>query len=237
MNKPYYPEVSPASDRGPDRIHERRRWVRFILPDVVTRLSWKEGDRTESHLVSLVNISGEGAALMMDFHPQWDRAYLLKVDHGQPRPTTIPARLVSAEETGNGRTLASFKFDTSDSTIGLVPEQRERRAWQRHVPREKAAVLSWVSGNSTVSKGVELSDIGGGGAAVLSKERPPTNEPLWLWVGREGSEVGPVECRLVGVCSAADNLHTIRLAFIGLCPILVFEVAMGLQGGVLDHLP
>ncbi len=199
-----------------------------MLPDLVTRLSWRDVDRTESHLVSLVSISGEGAAVMMEVRPPWDRAFVLHVDHGQPRPASIPARLVSAEETGFGRTLATFKFESTESAIDLIPSHRERRAWQRQVPKEKTAVLSWVSGNSTVSAGVELKDIGGGGAAVLTRENPLSSEPLWLWVGREGDRAGPVECKIVGFAVDAGGLYTLRLSFIGLCPILVFEVAMGL---------
>ncbi|WP_148593012.1 hypothetical protein [Aquisphaera giovannonii] len=193
-------------------------------------MSWEEEGRTESHLVSLWKLDEEGAAVMTETVPPGDRSVLLHVDLGPSRVASVPARVDSQAAGGFGRALVSLKFAPAVFPMDLVSGRRERRAWRRQRPREKAAVLSWVSKNSTVTARVELRDIGGGGAAVVSQERPLGEASLWLWVGREGNEAGPVECRLVGLEAAAGDMHVVRLAFVGLCPIHVFEVAMGLRG-------
>jgi hypothetical protein len=111
---------------------------------------------------------------------------------------------------------------------GKVPCQRERRAWQRHFPREKTASLSWATGSYPISIGVTIQDIGGGGAAVTSPDVPPAGTTLHLWVGPEGKQAGPVKCRVVGFKTDIKGIHTLHLSFTELCPMSVFEVAMGL---------
>src|SRR5208282_3480712 len=55
-----------------EKTRERRQWVRFILPNMVTRLSWANGTETVTHLVSLVDVSANGAAVSMDVKPVTD---------------------------------------------------------------------------------------------------------------------------------------------------------------------
>ena len=56
-----------GQDRGMvsngEKSRERRQWVRFILPNMLTRLSWANGTETVTHLVSLVDVSANGAAV------------------------------------------------------------------------------------------------------------------------------------------------------------------------------
>src|SRR5271166_6072695 len=63
------------------------------------------------------------------------------------------------------------------------PIRRERRAWQRVVPREKRARLSWQVGDDTISVPGELQNISGGGAAVQIDVAPPWNQTIWLSLG------------------------------------------------------
>ena len=66
-----------------EKTRERRQWVRFILPNMVTRLSWANGTETVTHLVSLVNVSANGAAvIMMDVKPVTDRPCMIHFDNG-----------------------------------------------------------------------------------------------------------------------------------------------------------
>ncbi|MFO0891255.1 MAG: hypothetical protein U0790_19190 [Isosphaeraceae bacterium] len=214
---------------GPARTLERRQWVRFVLPDLVTRLSWRSEGQNVSHLVSLVRVNGESAAVILNFEPPREESFLIHFDSAGSGAVPVRARLVATEAIDYGRILASFEFDLSKTVSSLLPQGRDRRAWRREVPKERSAVLSWVAGDSSVSVDAELQNIGGGGAAVRVGDRPPTNEPLWLWVGREGSEAGPVECRMVGCASESEVAFVLRLAFVGLCPMPVFLAAMGLE--------
>lgn len=233
MNRRTRPTSFP-SHASPEELTpgvlERRKWVRFVIPDLVTRVSWMHDERSESHLVSLVNVSGEGVAVMMDVPPPHGRSFTIQFDHGNSAGVTISSQLVKATPTEDGRTLATFRFELPDGATDRLPQQRERRSWRRQVPREKTAVLSWVDGNSAVSIGAEIQDIGGGGVRLKTLDRPPADQMLWLWVGREGYEAGPVNCRLVGCTTDDGGAHTVRLSFIDLCPMPVFVAAMGLHG-------
>ncbi len=218
-----------AAAGGASDTMERRLWVRFVLPELVTRVSWRFGGQSESHLVSLVKVDGVCAVVIMEHEPPGNQAYMIHFDNGRTGAVPIPARLSHTEATEYGRTLATFHFDLADSRADGLPQDRERRAWRREAPRECSASLSWMSGDSTMAIDAKLEDIGGGGAAVKVADRPPINETLRLWVGRKGQEAGPVECRMVGCESSSDENFLVRLAFVGLCPMDVFVVAMGLD--------
>src|SRR5271157_6341076 len=44
-----------------EKTRERRQWLRFVFPNLVTRVSWFNGTETVSHRVSLVSVSADGA--------------------------------------------------------------------------------------------------------------------------------------------------------------------------------
>ena len=218
-----------SADTVRPAIVARRKWVRFILPDLITRLSWKDQERTESRLVSLVNISGEIAAVMLDFQPRHNCPYILHFSNGKSGTVTAPAHLIATKAADYGKILATFQFDLTDAPRNSLPKQRERRAWERRIPREKSAVLCWAGKDCEVSVAGEVLNLSGGGAAVKIADRPPGNETLWLWVGRPGHEAGPVECQMVACSPDTEGTFTLRLSFVGLCPLSVFEAAMGLE--------
>jgi len=144
-----------GQDRGMvsngEKSRERRQWVRFILPNMVTRLSWANGTETVTHLVSLVNVSANGAAVNMDVKPVTDRPCMIHFENGDISARPIPGNLVAMETTDSGRILAKFAFDSVLADRDLILHQRERRACQRVVPRERRACLSWRVGDDTVS--------------------------------------------------------------------------------------
>lgn len=211
------------------RMTERRRWVRFILPDLVTRLSWKRAGTTEAQLVELVDVSGEIAAVLLDFEPHHHVPYMLHFHNGKSDEMSVPAQLIATKATEQGKILATFKFEVAGAPTSFLPKQRERRAWERRVPKEKAAVLCWAERDCEVSVNAEVLNLSGGGAAVRLPKRPPANETLWLSVGQKGRESEPVECKTVSSAPDGKGAFTLRLSFVGLCPMQVFEVAMGLD--------
>ena len=125
-----------GQDRGMvsngEKSHERRQWVRFILPNMLTRLSWANGTETVTHLVSLVDVSANGAAVIMDVKPVTDRPCMIHFENGDISTRPIPANLVAMETTDSGRILAKFAFDSVLANRDLIPHQRDAepgRGW------------------------------------------------------------------------------------------------------------
>jgi len=209
-----------------ENTRERRQWVRFVFPNMVTRLSWFNGTETVTHLVSLVNVSAGGAAVIMDVKPVTDRPCTIILDHGGVSSGPIPANLIAVETTDAGRYVANFAFDPAQANKDLIRHQKERRAWQRVVPRERRARLSWQVRDDTFSVRGEVQNISGGGVAVQTDVTPPWNQTIWLSVGPVGEEAGPAECRLVGVGHDQAGKLIARFAFVDLCPLQLYQAAI-----------
>src|SRR5208337_5012329 len=148
----------------------------FILPNMLTRLSWVNGTETVTHLVSLVDVSANGAAVNMDVKPVTDRPCMIHFENGGISTRPIPANLVAMETTDSGRILAKFAFDSVLADRDLILHQRERRAWQRVVPRERRACLSWRVGDDTISVPGVVQNISGGGVALQTDAAPPSTQ-------------------------------------------------------------
>ena len=108
----------------------------FILPNMLTRLSWANGTETVTHLVSLVDVSANGAAVnmqvIMDVKPVADRPCMIHFENGGVSTGPIPANLVAMETMDSGRTLAKFAFDSVLANRDLIPHQRDAepgRGW------------------------------------------------------------------------------------------------------------
>ena len=130
------------------------------------------------------------------------------------------------ETTDSGRILAKFAFDSVLADRDLILHQRERRAWQRVVPRERRACLSWRVGDDTISVPGEVQNISGGGVAVQTDVAPPWNQTIWLSLGPVGEEAGPAECRLVGFRNDQPGKLIARFAFVDLCPLQLYQAAI-----------
>jgi hypothetical protein len=221
------------AEEGPrsslDLSRERRQWVRFILPDIITRASWMSQGRKVSHVVHLVNVSGASAVLQMDDEPPADGRFTLHFDRGHTAGEPIDARIVTREATSTGKTLLRVDFESLDQTHACLFHQRERRAWRRARPMHRRVVLSWQEDGGTLSIHGDLQDISGGGAAVLLPVAPPAEVPIWLSTClNDGDPVG-AECRLAGSEMEPTGLYRARLGFIELCPFPVYAVVMGLS--------
>ncbi len=207
-------------------VRKRREWVRFIIPHLVTRLSWQDGTGTVLHLVTLVNVSAIGAAVSMHVKPPSDRPCMILFDDGNDSAGPITAKLVSIEVTEAGRVLATFKFDATHAHKNLIRHQKECRAWQRMVPRNRHGSLSWRVGAETISVPAEVQNISGGGVAVRTDVTPPWNQPVWLFLGPAGQEPGRAECRLVGLYHDSAGKLVARMVFVGLCPLHLYQASL-----------
>ena len=168
------------------------------------------------------------ATLLMDVEPPAGQVFALTMENRNVRMGAIPSKLIEKELTGSGRTLARFGFESAIPRAELDQFVRDRPAWKRVVPHEKRTVLKWRGDpDETVVRG-ELRDISGGGAAVRITVLPPADKPIWLSAGTENLEESPVECRLVGHRHDSEGNIIAHLLFVDLCPLRIYEVAMGL---------
>ena len=152
---------------------------------------------------------------------------MILFEHGGISSGPISAELVSVTTTDAGNMLAKFTFDAVEETRVLIRSQKERRAWQRVVPRETRACLSWLVGDDILSVPGEVQNISGGGAAVQTDVAPPWNQAVWLSLGPEGGEADSAECRLVGVRHDQAGKLIARFAFVDLCPLHIYQAAIG----------
>ena len=215
----------PVVSNG-EKTRERHQWDRFISPNLVTRLSWVNATETVTHLVSLVNVSANGAAVIMDVKPVTDRPCMIHFDNRGVSTAPIPANLIAMETTDAGRILAKFAFDPAQATRDFIRHQKERRDWQRVVPRERRACLSWRVGDDTISVPGEVQNISGGGVVVQTDVPPPWNQTIWLSLGPVGEQTGPAECRLVGFRNDQAGKFIARFAFVDLCPWQLYQAAI-----------
>ena len=91
---------------------------------MLTRLSWANGTETVTHLVSLVDVSANGAAVNMDVKLVTDRPCMIHFENGDISTRAIPANLVAMETTDSGRILAKFAFDSVLADRDLILHQR-----------------------------------------------------------------------------------------------------------------
>ncbi len=210
-----------------DMTRERRQWVRFVFPELVTRLSWVDGMETITHLVNLVNVSANGVAVIIEVKPPTNRPCTILFNNGGVLTGPIPASVISVENTQGNRYFVRMRFDPVPATESLSRHQKERRAWQRVIPRERRASLSWQVNDHPIAVPGDTQDISGGGIAVKTEVSPPWNQAIWLSIGPAGEDVGPVECRLVGVQPDQAGKIIARLAFVDLCPLDLYHVALG----------
>ena len=108
-----------------DETRERRQWVRFVFPDLVTRLSWFDGTETVTHLVNLVNVSASGVAVSLDVRPPTDRPVMILFSHGGVTTGPIPADLVAIEYVDGERYLVKYAFHSLQTTGSLLHHQRD----------------------------------------------------------------------------------------------------------------
>ena len=99
-----------------EKVRERREWVRFVLPNLVTRLRWINGTETVTHLVNLVDVSASGAAVLMEVEPPADRLCTILFEHGGISSGPISTELVSMTTTDVGSILAKFAFESVEET-------------------------------------------------------------------------------------------------------------------------
>ena len=148
-------------------MHERRQSIRFRLRDLHTVMTWVAGSEQVACDAEVVDISGGGARVLAGRAPRRGRSSTFSWTTGRHRrrwwrPTrsrSLSARPADIPSASNSPTGSQ----SSRSAIAY----HERRLWQRFPVRETRVRLAClVDGSMQVIRG-ELSNIGGGGAAII----------------------------------------------------------------------
>ena len=214
--------VNPRPDGGT----ERRQWPRVRLRDAPGTLGWCEEDEQLTCGITVVDISGAGAAVLAGRSPPVNRAAWMRLDAGAGLAERVEARVVSSCALESGKWIVRMQF-TSWIALGNTLEQHEEhRVWQRYPARETHAKLAWLDPDQEHTFPGELMNISGGGAAVITDAQLPAEQSVWLTLCAGPAALTPVECRLVAISIDASGLRIARLRFVEPCPMQLFEIAV-----------
>lgn len=208
---------------------ERRQTARFLLRDVRGSMSWeRDGDGTACE-VSVLNISGWGAAVLSEEAPQVGQSLRLRL-HCESLPIgPVEAVAVSATDDASGKKMVRLRFAGWLPLESLQGKQPERRLWERYPARESRATLTWIDRDGETTVRGDLLNISGGGAAFVSEQLPPPGVPVWLQLEasvRQVESVHPVESKLVYTSLDPSGMKIAHLQFVIPCPMELFELAV-----------
>jgi len=177
--------------------------------------------------MTIVDISGSGAALLAERAPPVDQLVWIRLESGAAAFGRPEARVVSTSTDASGKFMIRLQFASWLTLERLLELHQEHRLWERYPPaRETHASLTWFDHKVEHTALGKLMNISGGGAAVLTDATLPDEQPLWLTLGAESDAITPVECRLVVASIDASGLRIARLRFVELCPMDLFEFAV-----------
>jgi c-di-GMP-binding flagellar brake protein YcgR len=214
------------SDQKNGDPQERRQWTRYALRDARGRLIWGEGEEHSTCEMTVVNISGGGAAVLADLAPPADHTVWLRLesDFAETKPWEV--RLVASSVDTSGKLFLRFRFVSWVPLDAVLKRHQERRLWQRYPARETRATLAWYEQDIERTIPAELLNISGGGAAIITEVEPPADQPLWLGLESKDVAIVPTEARLVVISADPSGLKVVRLRFVDSCPMEMFELAM-----------
>jgi hypothetical protein len=214
------------SGRPENAWDNRRQQVRYPLRDARGQLSWNEGGRFVTIDVSVTNISEAGAAALAASVPPADRTLALRLELGQSDAIPWWARLIGSSVDPTGQQLLRIRYQSGVQLGAVLERYQERRLYPRYPAREQRARLLWYERGAERSVACELSNISGGGAAVITDTPPAANEPLWLELETGAITIQPAEAMLVVVSVLPAGTKIARLRFVEACPIELFDLAV-----------
>jgi hypothetical protein len=176
--------------------------------------------------MTVVNISGGGAAILADCAPPADQTVWLSLHNSSVGMESFEAHLVATSADPSGKHLVRVRFTSWVPLDAILEKHRERRAWQRYPARETRATLFWYDQGVQRTIQGELLNISGGGAAVITEVDPPANRPLWLGLGKETPLINSIEAKLVAISLDPSGTKVVRLSLVDSCPMELFELAV-----------
>ena len=147
----------------------------------------------------------------------------------ETRPTaqeTLEAWSLATGVDPYGRLLVRMQFTHWVSLDVILRHHEDRRLWRRFPVRQTRPKLNWLEGGSETTVRGELSNISGGGAAIIIDAIPPADVPLWFELELDGRVLDRIESRLVTISLDPSGSKIVRIKFIEPCPMLLFELAI-----------
>jgi hypothetical protein len=189
-------------------------------------MSWDEGPEHVACEVEVLNISGGGAAVVAERAPAMGLSVRLALECRAAVREPVEARSLGVAVDPSGKPSVRLQFTHWVSLDQILERFHERRLWQRFPTRESRAKLTWYENGSEKKCRGELLNISGGGAAIIMDVICPADKAIWFELEADGTELEPIESRLVVNSLDASGCQIARITFIDPCPIRLFEVAI-----------
>jgi hypothetical protein len=224
------PKRTGMPARGQDTsFAERRKAPRYLLRDVTGTLTWQGEAGAVSCAVTVLNISGEGAAVHAENAPEVGQPVRLQLHCESVRMEPVQALPLANGRDASGKHLIRMRFAHWIPLDALLEKHWERRLWARYPARESRGTLTWLEGSTEKTVHGDLVNISGGGAAFASDVQPPLGVPIWLQLdagARQVAPIDPVESKLIAVSDDPSGLRITHLQFVAPCPMDLFELAV-----------
>jgi hypothetical protein len=191
-------------------------------------MSWLGRDGHVASEVSVLNISGGGAAVLAETAPESGQALSLSL-HGDSKMEPIAAVVQATSLDPSGQFFVRLRFTQWVALDSILEKHRERRMWARYPARESRASLTWGEGIAERTTYGGLLNISGGGAAFVADFLPLPGTSIWfrLHAGvRQVDPIDPVESRLVATSVDPSGRTIAHIQFIAPCPMDLFELAV-----------
>jgi hypothetical protein len=210
-------------------FQERRQSPRYRLHDLRGTLTWQAPEGEVAGAVTVMNISGGGAAVHAEKAPSAGQAVRLRLHCKSASIEPIEAQALEASTDDSGKIKVRLRFAHWVPLDAILKDYLERRMWQRYPSRESQATLTWLDGSIERILPGELLNISGGGAAFASEVQPPADVSIWLEVDAsvpQDPRIDPVESQLVGTSVDPSGRKIAHLQFVGPCPMEFFELTV-----------
>jgi hypothetical protein len=214
------------ADRKNGTPDERRAGDRYILRDARGRLRWEQGAEHLTCDMTVVDISGGGAAVLAIVKPPAEQLAWFSLESDTTKAEPWKAQVITATDHSSGKYMVRLRFTSWVVLDPILERHQERRLWQRYPVKATRVSLLWDIGSARGAIDGELLNISGGGAAVIAEIEPPSNTPLWFKLETELIPIDPVEASLVVISRDPSEAKVIRLSFVDACPMELFEAAL-----------
>jgi hypothetical protein len=192
-------------------------------------MSWR-GDACEVACdVSVLNISGGGAAVLAEATPQQGQTLRLHLRCGSAWIEPVEAEALATSVDSSRKHLVRLRFAHWISLDAILEKHRERRMWERYPARESRATVTWLDGSAEKTTHGDLLNISGGGAAFVSDVLPPPGVRIWLQLearARQADRTDPVESKIVTTSTDPSGMKIAHIQFVEPCPMDLFELAV-----------
>ncbi len=128
---------------------ERRQTPRHRLRDAPGTLEWCEDRQQISCRMTVIDMSGAGAAVLADRAPAADQTAWIKLDSGAAGRERLEARVVATSAERSGKHIVRLHFTTWLPLGEVLERHEEHRLWTRYPARETRGICSGSIGTSS----------------------------------------------------------------------------------------